>query len=68
MNGDIEVTVDEYEYLGDETIIHVSLDNIKLQIKSLAYVNADKLKIGFDRNKLLIFDKDGNVIKKDRGN
>ena len=66
MNGDIEVTVDEYEYLGDETIIHVRMDGIRIKIKSLTYLNADKLKIGFDNSKLLIFDENGNLLRKDR--
>ena len=66
LNGDIEVTVDEYEYLGDETIIHARMDGIRIKIKSLTYLNADKLKIGFDNSKLLIFDENGNLLRKDR--
>ena len=66
LNGDIDVTVDEYEYLGDETIIHARMDGIRIKIKSLTYLNADKLKIGFDNSKLLIFDENGNLLRKDR--
>ena len=66
LNGDIDVTVDEYEYLGDETIIHARMNGIRIKIKSLTYLNADKLKIGFDNSKLLIFDENGNLLRKDR--
>lgn len=66
LNGDIDVTVDEYEYLGDETIIHARMDGIRIKIKSLTYLNADKLKIGIDNSKLLIFDENGNLLRKDR--
>lgn len=65
LNGDIDVMVDEYEYLGDETIIHVSLDNTKLKIKSLANDYEKMLKIGFNIDKLLVFDENGNLVNKE---
>ena len=42
------------------------MNGIRIKIKSLTYLNADKLKIGFDNSKLLIFDENGNLLRKDR--
>ena len=60
----LKVTIDLIENLGSEKIIYTHINGIEIRIKTTKNIKDKNITIYFPKNKIYLFDKDKNRLKK----